>query len=784
MTVEQLEQRVLERTTALLDSNQQLRREIQRLTDREAALRESEEQFHVIFEQSAAGCVHMGLDGTIMNINPRICELFGYTRDQLLTKRWADLTHPEDLARNSEKAEQMLEQMLSGEISSYSTEKRYLRRDGSTLWVDLTTSLIRAANGQPKYFASVIVDISQRKHAEELLHKNEERLQSILDHTTAVIYIKEPGGCYELINRRFEELFHITNQQIAGRTDFEVFPHEWAQKFRANDLRVLETRLPWELEEVVLQDDGLHTYVSVKVPILDATGRAIAICGISTDITERKRAESAIHQAMESAEQASSAKSRFLANISHEIRTPIMAILGAAELIRGGELAGDQVHHHGDVILRSGRHLLSLVDDLLDQSRIDSGRLDVVRDSCCLPEIMADVYAVTVPFLKHQVDLQIIYEKSVPEFINTDRTRLTQALINLVHNAIKFTSRGHVHVKVSLEHVENSPFLTICVEDTGQGIAHTDLNRIFEPFTQLGNGNQNPPSGMGLGLPLARWIAQRLGGSLDVRSTPGEGSVFTLRVPVGPLVSQEWITPDEAEQWWRVHRKKSPTPSMTLCGTVLLADDSEDIQRLLAYALKKAGATVVAVSDGRSALDAARQRHFDLILLDIRMPEMNGWEAAKAIRLAGYSGPLIALTASTTKTQQDLTLEAGFDDLWPKPISLEHLVELASAFLPSSPAPKEPGGDELKDRLESVRREFALGLPQRMDRLQRALENGDTDATGEILHQLLGSSGIVGFMDLSAQAQLVYAHFKSGLLTVQSAELNRLLEIARNLSAR
>ncbi len=774
---DQLEQHVRERTAILEESNLQLRQEIQRLTERETALRESEEQYRMIFEQAAAGFAHVGLDGTFLNVNQQMCEMFGYLRNQLLTKRWAELTHPADLTSNFAKAEQM----VAGEFSTYCTEKRYIRQNGSAFWADLTATLVRAADGQPKYFVSVIVDISQRKHAQELLRKSEQRLQSILDHTTAVIYIKDPRGRYELVNRRYEELFHTTCQEILGQTDFDVFPQEWAQKFRTNDLKIIETRMPLELEEVVPQDDGLHTYLSVKVPILDASGRPVAICGISTDITERKRAEAEMREAKESAEQASLAKSRFLANISHEIRTPIMAMLGAAEVIRGDELAVEEVHDRGEVILRNGRHLLALVDDLLDQSRIDAGRLDVVRTSCSLPEIMADVYAITSPLFKDQIDFQIIYETSVPEAITTDRTRLVQAVVNLVHNAIKFTSQGHVHVKVRLDRVEQSPFLTILVEDTGKGIAHTDTNRIFEPFTQLGK-TQNALGGMGLGLHLARGIAQRLGGSLDVRSRLGVGSLFTLRIPVGPLESQEWITAEEAGQWLRLHKEKSFGPLETLSGTVLLAEDSEDVRKLLTYALEKAGATVIAVADGKTAVETARQRHFDLILLDIRMPEMSGLDAARAIRNANYSGPLIALTASTTRTEQEI-LKAGFDELWSKPISLKGLVKLASAFLHSQPLQPVQTSEKINDRLAVIRAEFARGLPARMGRLHTALANNDLNTAGQILHQVVGSSGIHGYMDFSEQAQVVYTQCKSGELSPHSAELLRLYEMARQISA-
>ncbi len=733
----------------------------------QAATPDDFELYRAMYEQAAVGLAHVGIDGKFLKVNPHLCELFQYPPEEMLRKSWADLTHPSDLSRNSEH----FQKMLSGEHPTYFTQKRYIRRDGQTFWADLSSVLVRAPDGQPKYFVTVIVDISQRKHAEELLSRSEQRLQSILDHTTAVIYVKDVNGRYELANRRYAELFHISNSQVRGRTDFEIFPADLAQKLRANDRQVLETRLPLELEETVPHDDGLHTYISVKVPILDASGQPVAVCGISTDITDRKRAEEQMIQAKEAAEQASKAKSRFLANISHEIRTPIMAILGAAEIIRGGGLNPDQINDHGEVVLRSGRHLLSLVDDLLDQSRIEAGRMQVTRALCSLPEIMADVYAVTAPLIRNPIDYQFIYENNVPEQITTDRKRLTQAVINLVHNAIKFTIRGHVHVKVNVEIIERSPFLTVLVEDTGEGIAHTDLNRIFEPFTQLSGGSEMLPSGMGLGLPLARWIAHRLGGGLKVRSEPGAGSTFCLRIPVGPIGEAPWITPDAARTWWHAHCEMSPNSQLTLRGSVLLAEDSDEVRGLLKFALERAGVSVDTVANGFLAIEAVKTTSYDLILLDLRMPQIDGMQAARAIRELNYTGPLIALTASTTQTQRDRILAAGFDDLWPKPISLEHLVQLASAYLDSTPPAENRPPGAVTHRLSEVRADFAQGLPDRMERLHSAMKDADLETVKEVLHQLIGSSGTIGFMDLSQQATVVYEKFMTGSLCANSPEL-------------
>ncbi len=776
MTAAQLEQHVLERTATLLESNQQLRIEIQRLTDRENAMHESEEPYRMLFEQAAAGFALISVDGRFLSVNQKLSDMLGYSRDELQTKTWIDITHPDHLPSNLTGNKKM----LSGDSPTFVIDKQYVRKNGSTVWVHLTASLVRAADGNPKYFVAVIEDITERRDAQERLARSEQRLRSVLDHTTACVYMKDPAGRYELINRRFEELFHISLDEIRGRTDFEIFPHDLAQALRTNDAKVLETRMPLELEETVLQDDGLHTYISIKVPILDASGNAVSVCGISTDISERKQAESELVRAKESAEQASRIKSQFLANISHEIRTPIMALLGAAERIHTGGLSSQETSDHSEIVLRSGRHLLSMVDDLFDQSRIDTGRLDVAFGPCCLPEMMADVHAVTAPLLKKPVTLEIKYESEVPEYVTTDRKRLTQAVINLVHNAIKFTHQGSIQVKVSAEFVDHSPFLSIAVEDTGEGIGDADLNRIFEPFTQLKTGLGHHSGGMGLGLPLARSIAHRLGGTLDVRSQLGQGSLFVVRIPIGPLDNRPWIAP-EAASHWNLSQRYELTPQIALTGAILIAEDSEDVRRLLIGALQQTGANVVGVEDGRLAIEAMKTAHFDLVLLDLRMPRVDGFEAAKAIREMGYAGPLIALTASTTQTEHKRILAAGFDELWSKPIPLRTLISLCASYLHSTSDLTTPSGG-LEAKFQEVRSEYADRLRHRIEALQTAFDQGDFASAREILHQLIGSAGIVGFAELSRQACVVHDQLKRGAMSPESSALQQLYAMARQIS--
>ncbi len=783
----------------------------------------------------------------------------------------------------------------------------------------------------------------------------EVRLQQIIDNTTAVIYVKDAEGRYVLINRRFEELFHVRREHMAGRTDYDVFPKETSDAFRANDRRVFESGQPVQFEEIVPHDDEQHHYISLKFPLCDAEGRPRAVCGISADITERKQSEQvvaertllaqftadigvaltrgedlrtmlqccceamvghlgaafariwvlddasqtlqlqgsagmythldggharipvgklkvgliaqerkphltnnvmgdsrigdhewakregmaafagyplligdrvigvmalfarkplsaivteamgsvadtlalgierlraslnlqehvraleeandALAKAEEAAQAASRAKSRFLANISHEIRTPIMAMLGAAELLQSDKPGRTNPADRGDMILRNGRHLLSLVDELLDLSRLEAGKLEIHPESCSLAEILADVEAITEPLRRQKkIDYRIVYETQVPEHIYTDCTRLTQAVINLVSNALKFTEKGYVRLRIRVEREAPDPRLTIVVEDSGIGIRPEDRERIFDSFTQVVPISGGATAGAGLGLPIAKWIAEKLGGTLDVQSVFGKGSTFILRIATGPLDGVSWITPPEQSGPMRtpspIGRHKIPR---RLKGRVLLADDAADIRELIAFTLRRCGAEIKAVENGRQAVEAVTRETFDLILLDIRMPELDGLSAAMELRRRGCRSTLIALTASTSDRQREQILASGFDDFWAKPISLDDLAQRVAMYLPAGDAPD--AGAANGDRMSAVIAEFVESLPQRAHAIRAAIEGSDLPRARDLLHQLVGTSGIHGFMSISHEAARLMEIVKSAAITNGPAELRSL----------
>ena len=378
---------------------------------------------------------------------------------------------------------------------------------------------------------------------------------------------------------------------------------------------------------------------------------------------------------------ASRVKSEFLANMSHEIRTPMNAVLGYADLLldpgTGDVIREDYVR----TIRRNGEHLLCLLDDVLDLSKLEAGRMTVESIPCSVREIVADVAKLMRP-RADAARLKLSTEEltAIPSQVHSDPTRIRQILLNLVGNAIKFTERGSVRLAVSYAEPDR---LTLTVADTGIGLDAAQIAGLFQPFSQADHSTTRRFGGSGLGLSISLRLAALLGGDITVTSQPAHGSTFTvtLHAPAEPgarMLTPERDTPPPV----RAHLDTLPG----LCGSVLIAEDVAVNQRLLATILRKAGATVAVADNGLVALNCVREalaRHepFDLVLMDMQMPEMDGYEATRTLRREGYRGPIVALTAHAMSEDRARCLDAGCDDYLTKPIDRPGLLGLAARYL-------------------------------------------------------------------------------------------------------
>ena len=421
------------------------------------------------------------------------------------------------------------------------------------------------------------------------------------------------------------------------------------------------------------------------------------------------------------AEMANMAKSRFLANMSHEIRTPMNAIIGFSELL-AEEALTDEQKQDVNIIRDSGRNLLYLINDILDFSKIEAGQLDIEIIECSLGQLLNSIESMMKPLAEEKgLGFEIAEDNGLPAQIRSDPTRLQQCLINLINNAIKFTEEGHIRTKVSLRPIDDKPFIRFDVEDTGIGIPKDKHTAIFDSFTQADESTTRKYGGTGLGLAITRQLTELLGGQVTLTSEEGKGSVFSLTIPAGLDVTKQPLLDryNIAEMVRQEHDKSAP---VKFSGACLVAEDVLTNQIVIRRMLEKTGIEVTVANDGKEAVEKARSMSFDLIFMDIQMPNMNGYEATKVIRKQGVTIPIIALTANAMKGDDEKCLEAGCDDYMAKPVDRKELLKILTKYL--APISDEKGFS-VSERLDGIKAE--------VDELSQSICDTQTQSDEEIV---------------------------------------------------
>jgi len=590
---------------------------------------------------------------------------------------------------------------------------RNYRKNGSLFWNELSVSPVRDEHGIINHFVGITEDITERERAQRALRESEARLQAILDNSPAVIYVKDVHGRYLLINQRFEKLFHVDRIQVRAKTDFDLFPKETAEAFRANDRTVLQAEAPFQWEEIVPQDDGTHTYISIKFPLRDAAGKIYAVCGISTDITERKLSEVELEHARRTAEAASRAKSDFLANMSHEIRTPMNAIVGMTDLALTTALTREQ-RGYLSTVRNSTTDLLTIINDILDFSKIEAGKLELNPERFLLRDALEPCLKMfSLRAAEKGLELALEIDPDVPATLVGDAARLRQILVNLVSNAIKFTEQGEVIVRVRLESADTACFqagehprpagpgaartrlLHFSVRDTGIGIPPDKQAAIFEAFTQADASVTRRYGGTGLGLAISMRLCQLMGGRLWVESEPGRGSRFHFTA--------------EFEETAGTAAGDTDFTIRQLTGRrVLVVDDNATNRQIICEMLAHWQLRPAAASNfdeaSRAMNDAAnRNEPFHLALLDARMADSAGFKLARQIRqnprLATAAVMMLSSMGSADEIKQCQQL--GIDRYLVKPVGQSELLNAVlgrlDALAPAAPAPT-PGGSRRSAR--------------------------------------------------------------------------------------
>lgn len=504
------------------------------------------------------------------------------------------------------------------------------------------------------------------------------RYRNLADAVPIMIWKSKVDGTLDYFNKLWTDYTGLTQEQSVGSG--------WQDAIHPQDLRIflkawidsMNKGTPFEIEIRVRRHDGELRWHTVRaVPEFDILDKVISWIGTSMDIHDRKIAEDEIFDAKQAAVAASVAKTQFLANMSHEIRTPLGAMLGFAELMLNSDMSAEERNQNLNTIIRSGQQLLKIIDEILDISKVEAGRLDIENIEVNLESLMRDLH--TLMLVKAQakgVGLEFNFKTKIPQKVITDPTRLRQILLNLISNAIKFTEKG----KVVLEASWKSNKLSFRVKDTGVGIDRQLAEKLFQPFVQVDSSTTRRFGGTGLGLALSRKLAEALGGNVSLESSSsGHGSCFLIEVSGVPVESAPDFETLEKETIEVRQDFPAVNDSNALQGIkVLLVEDAPINQILISRFLTGAGAQVELANNGVEGVEKALNGKYGIVLMDIQMPEMDGYEATTTLRGKGYDGPIIALTAHALKEDRDRCLAAGCSDHLTKPIDRRLLISQIS----------------------------------------------------------------------------------------------------------
>jgi len=637
--------------------------------------------------------------------NEAFCNALDINRDDLAGKTDLDL-FPEALALKYRRDDA---RVLSGEVQQMVDEEEMVdgrgRRVVSTRKVPLVDE-----TGVVLGLIGLGFDITERKEFENELQRNREALEqreaylrAILNNVPFNLWLKDIEGRYLAANERFAATCGLScADEVTGKQDLDFWPTSLAEKYREEDAVVMASREQRHIERQRSKNGAVKWIEVFKTPIVDENGQLLGTTGVSHDITERKQSEKVLaaskaeleetnrqlKEAIEratglvaEAEAANRAKSEFLANMSHEIRTPMNAIIGMTQLAMMAGLTSKQEDYLQKVSQSAGS-LLGIIDDILDFSKIEAGELAMETVDMNLDEVLDNLSAVHAAGAREKhLDLILEIDPDVPKVLRGDPLRLGQVLTNLTGNAIKFTDHGRVSIHVGVGQIlaDGRVKLLFSVTDTGIGIAPADISDLFMPFTQADASTTRRFGGTGLGLSICKRLVGLMGGGIQVESEPGRGSTFRFSVCMG-LSAQPGQGPDPepAETPRRLFatraypRMRVPNLDLTPIrgADILVAEDNDTNQRVAVGILENAGMRVTVASNGREAVDWVCKARFDAVLMDVQMPELDGFEATRAIRRDARfaSLPIIALTAHAMSDDRRRCLDAGMNDYISKPI--------------------------------------------------------------------------------------------------------------------
>lgn len=655
-------------------------------------------------------------------------------------------------------------------------EHRIYDKKGKERWLEVYVKVTSDSDFGIKWFGTV-VEITEKKRAQAQLAQKIDELQlttafldNIIDQLPTVLFIKDAQSRqYVRINKAAKALYGFNDEEIINKRPEDVFPEKDASFYLNQDDEALKSgEIVYDPKEIVQTNTGKRILNTRKIPIKDRDGQIRYLMSVSDDITQLMELQEYLRRSKENAEAANKAKSAFLSSMSHELRTPLNAIIGFAQILRRDPQIASKQRSYIETMFRSGNHLLSMINDVLDLSKIESGHLEILDERCSLEDLKTDILGMfrlkaEVMNIKYQVSL----DKDVPNFFRTDQKRLEQVLINLVGNAFKFTERGSITVQIGVkeEMTRSELVLHFSVSDTGKGIKPEHQKRIFEPFHQIRDGFRE---GTGLGLAISDRIVHLLGGAIQLESEYGQGSTFYFDLPVKIDEKTSYTRPQSMRRAIGFVGKKPIR--------ILIVDDIFSNRHVARALLEELGFECIEAEHGLDAIAQTEQFMPDLILMDIMMPQLDGIEASKRIRKQNGSKtpPILALSAQGS-VEKNYPESDVFDGIILKPFQVEELLSQLEKLLPIQFTYEE----EKQEQMPQLTHEESRQNHQWLSTLDQALRD-----------QLLDVVEIQDFENTQKIAQKITQDFpkiaKQAEFLRERAEKNDfvyLLDIAEKLEA-
>lgn len=633
-------------------------------------LEQSRNRYRKLFNYANDATFVISLDqnspnyGYFSDVNNVACKRLGYTRQELLRKTPFDISNDKDPDYNSQ-----LETRLNTDGNA-TFQTTYIKKDGTQLPVEV--SALRLSIDGKNFYIAIARDITEKKDAEEALQKSEHLYRLLADNVHDIIWTTNADLTPQHVSPSFNHLTGFPQEESITAIQQDII----ASSPFTNDhfqLLILTTdkSLHWESE--IRAASGETIWVeSIASPLPESSNEFTGVIGVTRDISSRKKIMLELEAAKEQAFAANKAKSEFLANMSHEVRTPMNGVMGMLQLMTMTSL-DDEQFEYVETAMASGESLLTIINDILDYSKIEAGKLQMTPEEFQIREIIKPlITSFNATINHHKVSLSCLISPEVPSILVADHVRIRQILYNLVGNAVKFTEQGQIHIKIrTLEKIESSRVKIECtITDTGIGVPEDIDDELFEPFNQIESPRQKKVKGTGLGLSIVKQLVTRMEGTVQLKRNEAQGTTatFTLVAGIGEIrpAAEDII----------VATPILTSPSRRL--STLVVEDEKINQQILQAILTKLGHRSTIVGDGYSALELLKTDQYEVILMDVQMPELDGIETTKIIRESEtyqhvQNIPIIALTAYAMAGDKDKCLAAGMDSYLAKPVDIKAL---------------------------------------------------------------------------------------------------------------